>query len=323
MSKLRDAVNNVDLKRFRFWFQLAAFVLFVYGGYLAINLGNSLPMFGCGYIRDGRAGVCYLLPLQHQLARPWEQLFGYAGIAVLTGFAIFALWFIVLNKGWCGFVCPLGTLQDWLTSLRQKLGIRQSGYSDEQFNKLTWIKYVLLALLLLIPLGIGGGLWSHEVGAPFCQICPGRMILPLFVGDISQWTIDFSSTGKIVLTALGMGITGLFIGGAFVKKRFFCFFCPMSALHYLLSKPALLRLRKDGSKCTRCGDCYTACDMEIREIADDVKRKEIMTDDCTLCLKCVAACPEKGALKVDFANITIFESTEEGFIKRMNKGIRK
>jgi ferredoxin-type protein NapH len=323
MSKLRDAVNNVDLKRFRFWFQLAAFVLFVYGGYLAINLGNSLPMFGCGYIREGRAGVCYLLPLQHQLARPWEQLFGYAGIAVLTGFAIFALWFIVLNKGWCGFVCPLGTLQDWLTSLRQKLGIRQSGYSHEQFNKLTWIKYVLLALMLLIPLGIGGGLWSHEVGAPFCQICPGRMILPLFVGDISQWTIDFSSTGKIVLTALGMGITGLFIGGAFVKKRFFCFFCPMSALHYLLSKPALLRLRKDGSKCTRCGDCYTACDMEIREIADDVKRKEIMTDDCTLCLKCVAACPEKGALKVDFANITIFESTEEGFIKRMNKGIRK
>lgn len=323
MSKLRAAVNNVDLKRFRFWLQLAAFVLFVYGGYLAINLGNSLPMFGCGYIREGRAGVCYLLPLQHQLARPWEQLFGYAGIAVLTGFAIFALWFIVLNKGWCGFVCPLGTLQDWLTSLRQKLGIRQSGYSHEQFNKLTWIKYVLLALMLLIPLGIGGGLWSHEVGAPFCQICPGRMILPLFVGDISQWTIDFSSTGKIVLTALGMGITGLFIGGAFVKKRFFCFFCPMSALHYLLSKPALLRLRKDGSKCTRCGDCYTACDMEIREIADDVKRKEIMTDDCTLCLKCVAACPEKGALKVDFANITIFESTEEGFIKRMNKGIRK
>lgn len=323
MSKLRDAVNNVDLKRFRFWFQLAAFVLFVYGGYLAINLGNSLPMFGCGYIREGRAGVCYLLPLQHQLARPWEQLFGYAGIAVLTGFAIFALWFIVLNKGWCGFVCPLGTLQDWLTSLRQKLGIRQSGYTHEQFNKLTWIKYVLLALMLLIPLGIGGGLWSHEVGAPFCQICPGRMILPLFVGDISQWTIDFSSTGKIVLTALGMGITGLFIGGAFVKKRFFCFFCPMSALHYLLSKPALLRLRKDGSKCTRCGDCYTACDMEIREIADDVKRKEIMTDDCTLCLKCVAACPEKGALKVDFANITLFESTEEGFIKRMNKGIRK
>lgn len=323
MSKLRDAVNKVDLKRFRFWFQLAAFVLFVYGGYLAINLGNSLPMFSCGYIREGRAGVCYLLPLQHQLARPWGQLFGYAGVAVLTGFGIFALWFIVLNKGWCGFVCPLGTLQDWLTSLRQKLGIRQSGYSHEQFNKLTWIKYVLLALLLLIPLGIGGGLWSHEVGAPFCQICPGRMVLPLFVGDFSQWTIDFSSPGKIVLTALGMGITGLFIVGAFVKKRFFCFFCPMSALHYLLSKPALLRLRKDGSKCTRCGDCYTACDMEIREIADDVTRKEIMTDDCTLCLKCVAACPEKGALKVDFANITFFESTEEGFIKRMNKGIRK
>jgi polyferredoxin len=323
MSKLKDAVDRMDLKRFRFWFQLVAFVLIVYGGYLAIDLGNKLPMFSCGYNREGRAGVCYLLPLQHQLARSWPQLFSMAGIAVLTGFGIFALWFIVLNKGWCGFVCPLGTIQDWLTSLRQKLGIRPSGYSHAQFARLTWIKYVLLALMFLIPLGIGGGFWSHDLGAPFCQICPGRMILPMFTGDFSQWTIDFSSKTMMVLTALGMAITGLFIAGSFVKKRFFCFFCPMSALHYLLSKPALLRLRKDGSKCTRCGDCYTACDMEIREIADDVERKEIMTDDCTLCLKCVAACPEKGALRVNFATVTIFESTEEGFIKRMNKGIQK
>jgi hypothetical protein len=37
-------------------------------------------------------------------------------------------------------------------------------------------------------------------------------------------------------------------------------------------------------------------------------------------MKCVAACPEKGALKATFAGIPIFESTEEGFIKRMNKG---
>lgn len=323
MNKLKNAVDRMDLKRFRFWFQLVAFLLMVYGGYLAVDLGNKLPMFSCGYNREGRAGVCYLLPLQHQLARSWPQLFSLAGIAVLTGFGVFALWFIVLNKGWCGFVCPLGTIQDWLTALRQKLGIRQSRYTAAQFARLTWIKYVLLALMLLIPLGIGGGFWSHDLGAPFCQICPGRMILPMFTGDFSQWTVDFSSKSMMVLSALGMAITGLFVAGSFVKKRFFCFFCPMSALHYLLSRPALLRLRKDGSKCTRCGDCYTACDMEIREIADDIERKEIMTDDCTLCLKCVAACPEKGALRVDFATVTIFESTEEGFIKRMNKGIQK
>lgn len=321
MKRLKDAVDRVDLNRFRFWLQLAMFALLVYGGYLAVNLGSHLPMFSCGFNEEGRAGVCYLLPLQHQLSRPWPQLFGFAGISVLTGFGIFFLWFIVLNKGWCGYVCPLGTIQDWITALRRRLGARYSRYTQGQFRQLSRIKYLLLALMVLIPLGIGGGWFSRDMGTPFCLICPGRMILPMFTGDFSQFTIDFSSKTALVMTALGMGITGLFLAGAFVKKRFFCFFCPMSALHYLISKPALLKLKKDGDKCTRCGDCYTVCDMEIKEIADDIKTRDIMMDDCILCLKCVAACPEPGALKANFASVTFFESTEAGFIKRSQKGI--
>jgi len=321
MKRLKNAVDRVDLNRFRFWLQLAMFALLVYGGYLAVNLGSRLPMFSCGFNEEGRAGVCYLLPLQHQLSRPWPQLFGFAGISVLTGFGVFFLWFIVLNKGWCGYVCPLGTIQDWITALRRRLGARYSRYTQGQFRQLSRIKYLLLALMVLIPLGIGGGWFSRDMGTPFCLICPGRMILPMFTGDFSQFTIDFSSKTALVMTALGMGITGLFLAGAFVKKRFFCFFCPMSALHYLISKPALLQLKKDGDKCTRCGDCYTVCDMEIKEIADDIKTRDIMMDDCILCLKCVAACPEPGALKANFASVTFFESTEAGFIKRSQKGI--
>jgi ferredoxin len=320
LQAVRDAVNQVNFNRFRFWFQLFGFILFVYGGYAAIDLGSRLPFFSCGFNQEGRGGVCYLLPLQHQLSRSWPMLFSVASLAILTGFLTFALWFIVLNKGWCGFICPLGTIQDWITALRRGLGIRYSRYSRGQFEQLTRIKYVLLALMILIPLGIGGGFFSRDMSTPFCLICPARMILPLFTGDFSQFTIDFSSKTAMVMTALGISITGLFLVGSFVKKRFFCFFCPMSALHYLISKPALLKLKKDGNKCTRCGDCYRVCDMEIKEIADDVKTVNIMSDDCTLCLKCVASCPEPGALKATFAGIPIFEATEAGFIKRMNKG---
>jgi ferredoxin-type protein NapH len=145
------------------------------------------------------------------------------------------------------------------------------------------------------------------------------MIIPLFDLNTTHWTIDFSTTSKMVLTSLGIVIVGVFFVGAFVKKRFFCFFCPMSAFLYLLSKPALLTLRKDGDKCTRCGDCYRVCDLEIKEIADEIGKPAIMTDDCTLCLKCVASCPEPGALKANFAGVTFFESTEAGFIKRMRR----
>ena len=320
LEAVRTAVNNVQFTRFRFWLQIFFFALLVYGGYLGVELGKSLPTFACGYNQEGRGGMCYLMVLQHQMAWPWQKLFSVAALTVLIGFATFYLWFIALNKGWCGFVCPVGTIQDWITGIRRWTGIRYSRYTWAQFKGLSLIKYILLALMFIIPLGIGGGWFTKDMKSPFCMICPGRTIIPMFTGDVSYLTIDFSSKTNMIMTVLGLTVTGLFFVGAFVKKRFFCFYCPMGAFHYLLSKPALLRLRKDGTKCTRCGDCFRVCDQEIKDIADDVIRKEIMTDDCILCMKCVAACPEKGALKATFAGIPIFESTEEGFIKRMNKG---
>jgi ferredoxin-type protein NapH len=316
MKKIRDYINNADIRKFRFWLQLFFFVMFVFGAYFSIDLGHEIPVLSCGYDREN-GGMCYFLPLQHQLARPLDLLFSMASITVLIGFLTFVLWFIVFNKAWCGYACPLGTMQDWLTSFRKFFGIRFSTYNQSQFNKLKKIKYFMLALVILAPILVGMGVLGGEWRTAFCEICPGRMITPLFVGDTSQWTIDFSSKSAMVLTALGMIITALFIVGSFFKKRFFCFFCPMSAMHYIFSDAALIRLRKDGDKCTKCGDCYNVCDMQIKDIADDVESTNILRDDCTLCMKCVAACPEEDALHVDILNMKVFTSTKDGFAKRM------
>jgi polyferredoxin len=259
---------------------------------------------------------------QHQMATPFSRMFTGRGIGILIGLFTFVGFFILFNKAWCGYVCPLGTIQDWITKIRTKMGIRYSTYSADTFDKLKIIKYALLVLLILIPMGIGNSIaglpkLNHDFGVPFCMICPGRTVLPLFNGDISQLAIDFSSKTKMVFTSLGLLMTGLFFTGAFVKKRFVCLFCPMSAFHYIFSKASLLKLTKNADKCTRCGNCYRACDVGIRAIADDLEHKNIVKDDCMMCLKCVEACPEEKCLQVTFVGLPIFESTEEGFFKRM------
>jgi len=319
---LRRAVNNMNLVRFRFWFQIVAFVLIVYGGYVGLDLGDKLPTFACVYNGEGTGGKCYVGELQHDLKHPIDMFMGFAGYAFLISLAMFAVWFWVLNKGWCGFVCPLGTMQDWLTVLREKSKIRYSEYSWANRGKIKSIKYILLLLLLLLPVMIANSVFGlpklpNGLSMPFCDICPGRMMIPAFTGHFNQFYIDFSSTTDMVMTTLGMIIVGLFLVGSFIKKRFFCYFCPMAALQYVFSKPAWFKLYKDGSKCTKCGDCYRACDMDILEIADDVTSKNMVTEDCTLCLKCVAACPEEGCLEANFMGATVFESTKEGFILRM------
>ncbi len=316
LSRLKKTVNNVNLIRFRNIIQVLTFVLFIYGGYFAIDFGSKLPIFTCPY-NDTTAGACYLIPLQHQLSMPTQVLLGGASIAVISGILVFLFWFIFLNKAWCGYVCPFGTLQDWMTKLRKSIGIRYSSYSQNQFEKLSKIKYVFLFIVLVFPLLMGVGLMGSEWSAAFCKICPARIITPMFSGDFSQWVIDFSSKTAILLTSLGIFFAGLFFVGSFIKKRFFCFFCPMSALHYIFSKISIVQFRKDGSKCTRCGDCYTVCDMQIKDIADNVTDINILRDDCILCLKCVAACPEDDVLHFDILNIKAFTSTKEGFEKRM------
>ena len=316
MKKIRDFINHANIKKFRFWVQLFFFIIFVYGGYFAINLGNSIPVFSCGYDREV-GGMCYFLPLQHQLARPLDVLFSFASISIIIGFLTFLLWFIVFNKAWCGYACPIGTIQDWITAFRKRLGISYSTYNQPQFDKLKKIKYIMLALVFLAPIAVGSGLLGGEWRTAFCQICPGRVITPLFVGDTSQLSIDFSTTSAMILSSLGLVITALFFVGSFIKKRFFCFFCPMSAMHYIFSDAAVIKLKKDGDKCTKCGDCYNVCDMQIKDIADDITSDNILRDDCILCMKCVAACPEEGALHVDILNMKVFTSTKGGFTKRM------
>lgn len=316
MSRIKNAIDNIDLRKVRFWVQIFFFIFFIYGGYLAIDLGNEIPVFSCGYNREN-AGGCYFLGLQHQLARPWGRLFSYASMGVLTGFFTFIVWFIIFNKAWCGYACPLGTLQDWITSFRKMLKIPYSSYTLEQYKVLKKIKYVFLFIVIVFPLLLGLGLLNTEWRGAFCDMCPGRLIIPLFNLDFSQWYIDFSSKTTLFLTAFGMTFTAIFFVGSFIKKRFFCFFCPMSAMHYIFSDWAILKLKKDGDKCTKCGDCYNVCDMQIKDIADDVRSKNILRDDCIFCMKCVAACPEDDALHVDILNMKVFSSTKGGFVKRM------
>lgn len=320
MWNLRSRMNRINMDRVRIWVQFFAFLFLTYGAFLGVSMGQSVPTMTCIYA-ENRGGSCFLYPFQRYLSLPWPMLFGAVFKSFLVYVGVFLLWGLVLGKAFCGWFCPLGFLQDLLTRLRMFLGVDGSRFRWHTRDRFQWIKYALLALLILLPMGMGNSIFglpalSSDFAVPFCQICPGKPLAPLFHGELEHFAINFSTPVKLVFTSLSMIILGLFLAGGFVKRRYICAFCPMAALLSLFDRIGFLNLRKKGDACTRCGNCFRACPLEIREIADLRDRKHIVTQDCMLCLRCVEVCPEEKALEATFLGIAFFSASPEGFLSR-------
>ncbi len=317
----------MKVDRIRLLVQFFLFLFFVYGGLLSLSIGSAIPTMSCIYAKY-RGGFCFLYPFQRYLAVPLKTLFTSSLVMFLIYIGTFCAWAFVFNKVWCGWACPLGFLQDILTIIREALNIDGSRFKWITRYRFTSVKYILLVLLILIPIGIsnsfsGSPRLPSDLAVPFCQICPGKPLMPLFHGDFSAIKIDFSSGVRVVMTVLSMGVVGLFLAGSFFKRRFLCSYCPMAALLSIFDKIGLVSLKKKGSKCTRCGNCFRACPMDILEIAQEKEKVNMVTQDCILCMRCIEVCPENDALRATILGKTVFRSSARGFLERQRSIVSK
>lgn len=282
----------------------------MYGGRLGINLGPALPCLACPYVA-GCGGYCYLMGLQGYIG------FGMSAAAVggslmlsaLGWLALFILLVSVFGKAWCGWACPFGLVQDWLTAMRNKTGVRERQFSAKTKKRLAPIKYLLLGYLVLLPPLVTAGILPPDFSLPFCGICPGKSILPLFTLETRYLGLDLNNRVTYGFSIALLLITGLMLVGMFFKERFFCVFCPLLALIHLLKPLTVLRLVKEPAACTGCGNCRRACPMDIEAVYRERTGADVQTDECLDCLKCAEACPSEAALGLNFLGYRLFSSS--------------
>lgn len=309
----------MTVRGLRWIVQHLSFLVLMYGGRFGLRLGPALPCFACPYVA-GCGGHCYLMGLQGYIG------FGMSTAALslswlLTSFGwllVFILLVAVLGKTWCGWVCPFGLLSDWLTALRQKLGIRERQIAADTKNRLSLIKYGLLAYLAIVPLMVTTGLLHEDFYLPFCNICPGKSLLPLFAGETKYLALNLNNSVTFGFSLALLIITGGMLVGMFFKERFFCIFCPMLALIHLLKPLTALRLVKEPTACIGCGNCRRACPMDIEEVYLEKTSSDVQTDECLDCASCAESCPSNGALNLKFWRKKLFSSS-----RAYVSGIRK
>ncbi len=186
---------------------------------------------------------------------------------------------LLIPRGFCGYLCPLGTtidLFDWAVGRRlQRFRVAADGW---------WVHirfYLLLGVMIAACCGV---LLSGYVSA-IPVITRGLLftVAPVQNGVANGWhQVPEWNSGHVVSVLLFMGVLGL----GLLRPRFWCkYVCPSGAV---FSVANLFRLseRKVDSSCIHCNKCVEICPFDA--IKPDFTTR---TADCTLCQSCGGVCP--------------------------------
>ena len=191
-----------------------------------------------------------------------------AGMLLLIAF-IAASW--VFRKSFCGWICPVGTVSEYLWRLGPKL--RLPRWFDIPLRAL---KYLLLALFLYAVFSMSVPQIRDFLQGPYGIVADVKML-------------NFFR----LLGLTGATVVAVIVLASVLIQNFWCrYLCPYGALMGLVSVASPLRIRRDASLCIDCGKCAKACPSALP--VDQLVT--IRSAECTACMQCVAECPAAGAL---------------------------
>lgn len=188
---------------------------------------------------------------------------------------------LLAGRAFCGWLCPIGTLQDFLANLSNRLfknkkkPVGGNGISLPYKISLrndAWLrslKYFVLAIILVAS--------TFAIYPPLREICPARALLGFQLTTPLLWSVLIT-----------------FVVTSMVNKRFWCkYLCPLGAVLAPFNKIAPLRLVLNSNSCTNCRRCDAACPMDIPDLTNNLRSPE-----CIECLECQETCNEEDALEL-------------------------
>ena len=228
-----------------------------------------VPGLNC-YSCPGAVGACPLGSLQNALASSKTKYPTYV-------IGIILLYCIIFGRTICGFLCPVGFMQELLYKIKTPK-VKKSRVT----RVLSYFKYVLLVVLVMaIPLIYG--LQKQSMTVPgFCKyICPaGTFEGAIFLLAHPNNSDFYGMLGSIFTWKFFLLI--IFVIAAVFIYRFFCrFFCPLGAIYGFFNKLSVLGIKVDKNKCDHCGACVSHCKMDVKEVGDH---------ECINCGDCKKVC---------------------------------
>lgn len=221
---------------------------------------------------------------------------GFSIIILIPFFTI--LLTIVFGRIFCGWICPLGTINHFLSYLGNQ--------NSKDFNsKLQSVKYLIL-IVLIILLFFGTNLFG--VVDPLSLLSRG--IASVYPSILN--TFNISQTVSISISYLLILFIFFILYLNFHRNRFFCnILCPLGAILGIISKFSFLKL-KINDKCRNCHTCGENCSYTNSPV------KDFNNSECILCFNCEADCKTG---KINFGLLNISKNSQSPSMPERRKVI--
>jgi len=173
---------------------------------------------------------------------------------------------LVARRAFCGYMCPIGTISDWMQRLGERLGVRPAIVPRRVDQGASILKYVVLTVILWFT--------YRTSELVFRSFDPCYALISRHGEDITYWAYVVS--------------VAIIVASVMLTLPFCRWLCPLAAVLNPFSRVGIARIKRDDASCGQCGQCTLACPMGIA--VDEVE--EVRSARCMSCMRCVDACAE-------------------------------
>lgn len=189
--------------------------------------------------------------------------------SALVLLVLVAILSVLFGPVFCGWVCPLGSLQEWIGKLGARIWKRNyNRVIPEKLDKtLRYTRYLVLIWVVFVTARSGALL--------FANIDPYQALFTF-------WTSEVAPAGLVILLVT-------LVSSLFVARPWCKYACPYGALLGLSNKIRIFKIRCSSSTCINCRKCDRICPMNLDVSTPD----KITQTQCVSCLECTSgqACP--------------------------------